>query len=143
MKKKLVKKIYKNKKEEVNLLVATCLGKQFEVWKGHGQVGPCRGGANQFPWGGQLIKKDIDSHFYLDFTYNKLFCKISLLLNRPIKLYSQPWKHAALFLIIIMPAFMELSLSRLNFKLRPSWTMNARYLLHHYHLTIAWWGDFF
>ena len=41
MKKKLVKNIYKNKKEKsINLLMATCLGKQFEVGKGHGQVGP-------------------------------------------------------------------------------------------------------
>ena len=38
--------------------MATCLGKQFEVGKGHGQVGgPGRGGANQFPWGGQLVEK--------------------------------------------------------------------------------------
>ena len=41
MKKKLVKNIYKNKKEKsINLLMATCLGKQSEVGKGHGQVGP-------------------------------------------------------------------------------------------------------
>ena len=47
--------------------MATCLGKQSEVGKGHGQVGPGRGGANQFPWGGQLVEKkgDIESHFYL------------------------------------------------------------------------------
>ena len=53
MKKKLVKNIYKNKKEKsINLLMATCLGKQFEVGKGHGQVGPAPGGWvgwNQFP----------------------------------------------------------------------------------------------
>ena len=50
MKKKLVKKNIKTKRKSINLLMATCLGKQLEVGKGHGQVGgPGRGGANQFP----------------------------------------------------------------------------------------------
>ena len=62
--------------------MATCLGKQFEVGKGHGQVGPCPGGGGV--WGGGVAinfleeasslkkKRDIESHFYLDFTYSKL-----------------------------------------------------------------------
>ena len=40
MKKKLVKKNIKTKGKSINLLMATCLGKQSEVGKGHGQVGP-------------------------------------------------------------------------------------------------------
>ena len=39
MKKKLVKKNIKTKRKSINLLMATCLGKQLEVGKGHGQVG--------------------------------------------------------------------------------------------------------
>ena len=53
--------------------MATCLGKQFVVGKGHGQVGPGPGRGGGRGWGGinfleeasTLKKKDIESRFYL------------------------------------------------------------------------------